>query len=319
MSEEREGEQAGAPVEPAVDTETQLLAAVERAAEVTPASEGAIVPVAAERPEIAVFEEPPSAGQVETAEEIFAAHTASNGNGAVAEPVAIAADPPVTVEPTPQQASAAGTTMGNTGLPPERDGEIRVSADHPMAALYMQTPMSPDLKGNRGAGVFIGLLATVVFAIVYAGAIAAWQAAHFPPSTFLEQGLLPWVLNWSFAAASLAFFVGFVLLVLIFGKAGWWAYVLGGLLVAALVWAATVATDALLAQFAGENVSWHPYWLATDFGLTFPAIAAALVAREVSVWFGAWVGARGRKVKRQNAEALAEYEASLAEAQAKTP
>ena len=54
-----------------------------------------------------------------------------------------------------------------------------------------------------------------------------------------------------------------------------------------------------------------------EFGLSIPTIAAALVAREATIWFGAWIGARGRKLKARNAEALAEYEVALAEAQAK--
>lgn len=48
-------------------------------------------------------------------------------------------------------------------------------------------------------------------------------------------------------------------------------------------------------------------------------LIAGIVAREVSVWFGAWIGARGRKMKRLNAEAITEYETALAEVQAKQP
>ena len=47
------------------------------------------------------------------------------------------------------------------------------------------------------------------------------------------------------------------------------------------------------------------------------AIIADVIAREVTVWFGAWIGSRGRKVARKNAAAVAEYEIALAEVQAK--
>src|SRR5690606_4423168 len=110
--------------------------------------------------------------------------------------------------------------------------------------------------------------------VLYAGVLALWQAPNFPPSRFLDEGLLPWVLNWGFAAAVVAFFVALVILVLIVGRAGWWAYIVFGLLVAAAVWASTVVGYALGAHFGGESVNLHPYVLLVDFGLLFPVIAA---------------------------------------------
>jgi hypothetical protein len=38
------------------------------------------------------------------------------------------------------------------------------------------------------------------------------------------------------------------------------------------------------------------------------AIAAGVVAREVPIWFGAWIAARGRKVTARNIEARQEYD-----------
>lgn len=329
MSDERDQEQAGAPVEQAAPTDTQVLAAVERNAE-PQANEAVEVPVAVtetgdsvvhdtaaqestqetERRKIAAFLEPPSASEVETASAIFAANGANAAASATAQPDVAEAAP--TAEPV-----VAPAVVAPAPLPPVQDGEIRISADHPMAALYMQTPLPPEVKGNRGAGVLISLLATVAFAILYAGVIALWQAPHFPPSTFLNDGLLPWVLNWGFAAAVVSFFVALTVLVLILGKAGWWAYVLFSLLGAAFVWVGTAVGNAVTVFLSGESVGLTPYLLAVDYGMLFPVIAAALVAREVMVWFGAWIGARGRKVKRQNAEAVVEYEKALAEAQAK--
>ena len=337
MSEDRE--QAGAPVEQAEATDTQVLAAVERAAEVAapgadtdtsdtaaaaaPVEGDAANPVSsstAERPIIVQSTEPPSAGKLETAEEIFAAHPQREGGPAAAGSVAAATGAAAATEATAvltEEAPAA--SAADAGLPPARDGEIRISADHPMAALYMQSPMPPEMRGNRGAGVLIALLGSIAFALVYAGVLALWLAPTYPPSTFLSEGLLPLVLSWGFAAAVIGFFVGFVLLVLIVGRAGWWAYVLGGLLVAIFTWAATLAGSALAERFAGEVVSLQPLSLLSEYGLIFPVLAAGIVAREVSVWFGAWIGARGRKMKRLNAEAIAEYETALAEVQAKQP
>ena len=344
MSEDRK--QAGAPVEQAEATNTQVLAAVERAAEVAapaadanasgatadaadaPATDGdaaktvssSVSTSTSERPVIAQPTEAPSAGKLETAEEIFAAHPPREGGAASV--AAGAAATAVLAEETPAATEVVVTeTAGATDaeLSPARDGEIRISADHPMAALYMQSPMPPEMRGNRGAGVLIALLGAVAFALVYAGVLALWIAPSYPPSTFLSEGLLPLVLSWGFAAAVVGFFVGFVLLVLIVGRAGWWAYVLGGLLVAIFTWGATLAASALGERFSGEVVSLQPLSLLSEYGLIFPVLIAGIVAREVSVWFGAWIGARGRKMKRLNAEAITEYETALAEVRAKQP
>lgn len=342
MNQERDTEQAGAPVEQAESTDTQLLAAVERAAEVPAPETNAAAESSGDshRPVIAEQIDPPSAGETESASDIFAAHksTSSAGEVATASNPAVGLDSifadsddtetqgetsATVAAPSADQAAQATAVVPPTETKPVpdpvRDGEIRISADHPMAALYMQSPVVPDRRGNRGAGVLISLLATVAFALLYAGVIALWLAPNFPPSTFLDDGLLPSIMNWGFAAAVVGFFIGLSLLVLIVGRAGWWAYALGGLLVALFTWGIALGGFALNARLVGESVNVHVYTLLVDFGLFFPVLAAGIVAREVSVWFGAWIGFRGRKMKRLNAEALAEYEQSMAEAQAKQP
>lgn len=216
------------------------------------------------------------------------------------------------------------TAAGETPTP-ERDGEIRISSDHPMAGLYVQTPMPPDIKGNRGAGVLIAIVATIGFAAVLTGVLALWLSPMFPPSTFLTEGLVPWLTSWPIIAAAVAFFVGLVIVVLIVGRAGWWAYVLGGFFVAALVWIVVTLGLAYFGtpfesprEMLGGSRGWSGdlQTLVTRFGLTVPALGAALVAREATVWFGAWIGGRGRRVKLRNARELADYEASLAESKA---
>ena len=346
MSEDRE--QAGSPVEQDETTETQVLAAVERATDATSSSaqqtgevnadgeqsdsatqeasntetDSVEPPAAASsaRPVIAASTEPPSAGAQLSAEEIFASHPPA---GSVQRAALAGASASTTADPANKEAADTTETQAEapaeTPLPPVRDGEIRISSDHPMAALYMQTPMPPEIRGNRGAGVLIALLATASFAIVYAGVISLWLAPNYALSNFLSDGLLPWVLNLGFAAAALGFFIGFTVLVLIGGRAGWWMYVIFGLLVATVTWAAAVLGYALNDRFAGEIVSLQPMALLSEYGLIIPVIIAAIVAREVPVWFGAWVGARGRRMKRLNAESITEYESALAEARTQQP
>ena len=194
---------------------------------------------------------------------------------------------------------------------------IILDRQHPMAPLYLQAPAEPEPAGNRLAGILISLVATVAFALVYAGILAAGLAPHHPRSTFLDEGLLPHLTSWGFIAATAGFFIGMVLLVLIVGRAGWWAYVLGGFWVAVIVAAAATLGYRFSTDLTGLSSSWDLRSLYAT--VTLPqVIAAALVAREVTVWFGAWIGARGRKVTARNREAQAEYEIALEENRART-
>ena len=360
MSEERETQTAGAPVEENEPSGTEVQAAVERATESAaadtvdpqdPVSSGsgtgepAVIDDTIERPIIAPVVEQPSAAPGPTASEIFAAQPPHGGSSRPtheSQSVAAASAAPTTqgsglaqrleadsVTPVvPGAASAAAGASTETtpsaapapaaaGLGPARDGEIRISADHPMAALYMQTPMPPEIKGNRGAGILIALLATVGFALVFAGIIALIVAPSYPPSTFLTEGLLPALLSWSYLGSVAAFFVGLALVVLISGRAGWWAYVIGGFPVGVLVFG--VAFLGTVIDTGEEFRSSVSDLLAArlSLGALVVALVAGIIAREVTVWFGAWIGSRGRKVARKNAAAVAEYEDALAEVQAK--
>lgn len=213
--------------------------------------------------------------------------------------------PSAAADPAPQRSAA-------------RDGEVPVDSVEQLAAMYSQTPMPPDLRGNRGVGILIALLATIAFVLVYAGGIALLISRDFPPSTFLSDGLLPQVMTLGFGSAVATFFVAQMIVVLILGKANWWAYVLGGFFVAAAVWASASLGTALHDRFIiGNNVNWSLGALVVEYAFAYAALIAAVVAREISLWFGVWIGVRGRKVKQRNAEALAEYEEALAASKAK--
>ena len=328
----------GAPVEETEASETEVLEAVERAttASAEPAAAtGETTPLVAEAGTTGLAEDGSASAAV-------AGTTAEAGSGASAEG---SLDPgagptPEVAEQARRQAISEVDTQLNidmgagsgTGAPDptlalddlpsaageaDRDGEIRIASDHPMAALYMQSPMPPEIRGNRGAGVLIALLGTLGFALVLAGAVAVWLAPTLAPSQFLS-GFVGSLLTWSFIAATVGFFIGLTVLVLIVGRAGWWAYVLGGFFVGVFVWAAATAGLVVGALGWRALLDVAPAALIQEFGITLPAIAAGIIGREATVWFGAWIGARGKRMKQRNAEELAAYEAALAEVQAKT-
>lgn len=324
MSEDRETQAAGSPVEETEPSRTDVLAAVERAKGGDEEGESQAQNVAGEsvRTDASGVEQQTAVIVPEAVEETPAqsSNIGLDTQPHIERPVISEADELPSAGPAPADESPVVAAAPRTEAPPVRDGEIRIDADHPMAALYMQTPMPPELRGNRGAGTAIALLTTVVFAALYAGVIALRLAPEYPPSTFLSDGLIPYLLSWGFIAATAAFFIGLVIVVLIVGRAGWWAYVLGGFPIAVLVWAAAIIGFAFTDGLVGAPMtSWAIGDLVRDIGLTTPALGAAIVAREVTVWFGAWIGARGRKMTARNAEALEEYEAALAEVRAKQP
>ncbi|MBC9954389.1 hypothetical protein ICM05_06970 [Leucobacter sp. cx-42] len=334
---ENEKPNPGAPVTEDVVEENQVLEAVERARAVG-TEESADQSIAASATPVDASTEVVSAdpqapltvddvelrrrealSEVATEMDLPLADDASTTGVAPAPAAATSVLPEVAeFEELPSAAAEVVVAEPDTVAVTERDGEIRISAEHPMAALYMQTPMPPDLRGNRGVGVLISLVAMVGFGVVLAGVYAAWQAPQFPPSTYLSEGLLPLLQNWGFEAAVFGFFAALALLVLIVGRAGWWAYIVFGFFVGVATWLAATAGAALYARFGlGIGIGTDPFAIIEQYGFTMPAIAAGIVAREVTVWFGAWIGFRGRRVRNRNAELLDEYEVALAEVNSK--
>lgn len=211
--------------------------------------------------------------------------------------------------------SAAEPVIAPAALP--QPGPVTITPDHPMAALYMQQPDPPQKKANRLAGLLISLLATLGFGVVYAGLLAVWLAPQFPPSTFLQEGILPYLVSLGFVIPCVAFFVAMLILVLIFNRSGWWVYAVLGVLVAAATWLAAGVGYSMSPQLSAQpEGAEHDIRRFLEFSLTIPALLSALAGREVAVWFGAWIGARGRKVKAKNLAAQEEYEQKLAELRA---
>ncbi|NYD66895.1 hypothetical protein [Agromyces atrinae] len=179
----------------------------------------------------------------------------------------------------------------------------------PQQAIYVQAPVPPKAKGNRAFGVVVGLVASVVFAALYA--LAAYVVMSLRGTTNpIEQAFAEFVGQPVFWVPIIFFFLAFILLAAIVNRGGWWPYAIFGLLVGAVVYLSYVG-GALLSvawRITPDDVSIFvsQQWLAPL------AILAGVFAREVTVWFGAWVASRGRKVSQRNREALEEYDRQLA-------
>ncbi|TFC60403.1 hypothetical protein E3O62_06780 [Cryobacterium sp. TMT2-15-1] len=211
------------------------------------------------------------------------------------EPVEHVDERPVATQAVTQTANPADAPPNTTAQPP----------------VYIQAPTAPRYKSNRGPGVLIALLSTVIFGALYAvvafvlsgiGSLSIADTA----SKFTDFIVLP-----IFYVPVIFFFVAFALLVLIVNRGGWWAYVLFGFLVAVAVYFSYIGAALLSVQAWNFTPDQAARFISQQW-LNPGAIAAAVVAREVPIWAGAWIARNGRAVTERNTAAKAEYDRVLA-------
>lgn len=188
-----------------------------------------------------------------------------------------------------------------------------VAASEPVAPqpIFVQAPEAPRPRGNRGAAAAIGLLAALSFAVLYLG---VWLALGLLDGSIrgdsIVETLLPVLGTWALWVPVVVFFIAFWLLGAAINRGRWSAWVILGLLVGFAAYAGHI-----LGQLFQE-----PFWTLTarqggeliGSQLLAPlAIAAFVIGRELTIWFGAWVASRGRRVTELNDAAQREYERTL--------
>ncbi|MGZ0096729.1 ABC transporter, partial [Microbacterium arborescens] len=202
----------------------------------------------------------------------------------------------------------------------ERTSTVSASepvAETPAAAapspqpIFVQAPEAPTPRGNRGAAGAIGLLAAIAFALIYLGAALGIDAVRGEVTTAnIGEQALAAATSWWLWVPVVVFFLAFWILGAFINRGRWGLWVLLGLLVGLASYAGHIAGQLFQA----------PFWtIAPSQALTIvgeqafaPLALVALVAgRELTIWFGAWVAARGRRVTELNAEAQREYERTL--------
>lgn len=209
----------------------------------------------------------------------------------------------------PASTAAVAAASGAATLAPEPV----VEPAPPLGAqtVYVQAPEPPRPKGNRGFGVLVALIGSALFAALYAGIaylllLSQGDAAEVN-TVFLERFLAQPV----YWVPIVAFFAGFALLAAIINRGRWWAYVVFGLLVGVLVY---------FSYLGGALLTVEAWTLTFDEAQSFIAqrwldpfaIVAALIAREIPIWLGGWIAARGRTVAERNRVALEAYDRELA-------
>lgn len=192
-----------------------------------------------------------------------------------------------------------------------------VTASEPVPPVYspqpifVQAPEAPTPRGNRAAAGAIGLLAALSFAVLYIG---VWVGISFAQGAVsvdsVGTALVSILTSWSLWVPVVVFFISFWLLGAIINRGRWAAWVIFGLLVG-------------LASYGGHllgQLFQAPFWNLTaaegaqlvEGQLLAPlAIAAFIIGRELTIWYGSWVAARGRRMTELNIEARREYERTL--------
>lgn len=177
--------------------------------------------------------------------------------------------------------------------------------------IFVQAPEAPLPRGNRGAAGAIGLLAAVSFASLYlVAALALTVLTQETTVDSLVSATLAAVQSWWFWVPVVVFFLGFWLLGAIINRGRWGNWVIFGLLVGVVAYGGHILGQLFQAPFweltAREGTA------VVERELLAPlAIVAFILGRELTIWFGAWVAARGRRMTELNNEAQREYERTL--------
>jgi len=177
--------------------------------------------------------------------------------------------------------------------------------------IFVQAPESPRPRGNRGAAGAIGLLAALSFGVLY---LAVWLGFGLLSGDVTVDTLGSTALaalgTWTLWVPVVVFFIAFWLLGAIINRGRWGAWVIFGLLVGVAAYVGHILGALFQAPFwmltASEGTA-----LVEEQLLAPLAIAAFIIGRELTIWFGAWVARRGARVTELNVEAQREYERTL--------
>ena len=229
------------------------------------------------------------------------------------------AKPDVLVEPVDSAAVAESSAEPVTTIEPASTVEPvetpvaeAVTASN-VQTVYVTAPIPPKRKGNRGMGILLSILATIVFGVVYLG-VAALLILFVKPGG-VADAISTFIVGPVFYLPTAIFLVLMILWVLLVNRAGWSAWVIGSLIIAAITYFASIGALLLMAGGFGLTAD-DAVMKFREWAVNPAIIAAALLAREVAIWFGAAIAARGRKVRARNEVARDEFEREQAEKRA---
>jgi len=175
--------------------------------------------------------------------------------------------------------------------------------------VVVEAPKVPRRYGNRGVGTLLAILGAVVFGALLAGIWYLVGILSGATSIVFLTAL-------SFYLPIVVFAIAFILLVLVVNRGAWWAYIVGSLVVGAIVYFGTaglqVALDSLATQFQWGSAPDAPRTFQEYLAQPF-VIASGILAREVAIWWGSLIAHRGRRMTAKNRVAREHFDQQLAE------
>jgi hypothetical protein len=208
--------------------------------------------------------------------------------------------PVVVEEATASETEPVVATTDPAGAP---------TADANRRVVYVQVPTPPKKLGNRAVGSVLVLVSAIVFTALLALVTAIVGAASTGGFSFSFLALA------AFYIPTLFFVIAFVLLVLVVNRANWWAFIVGSLVVAVIVYFGSIGLGLLTQNIILATPDRAAELFRASLGNPF-VIAAALLAREVSLWTGGIISRRGRRLRARNLENRAAYDRELAQTRA---
>ena len=159
--------------------------------------------------------------------------------------------------------------------------------------------------------MLLSVVGAIIFAAVYgavSGVILDLQQGDLFGSTFIT-----FVSSAFFWVPVAVFLVGLILLVLMLNRAGWWAHVLGSLILAIAAYFAIIGLLLLIGNVFHQSPTAVTF---AQLAVNPWVIAAAIVTREVSIWIGLAIAARGRRLKVRNLETRTAWDKEQADKKA---
>jgi hypothetical protein len=206
---------------------------------------------------------------------------------------------PLATAPAPASAPSAPTARLSAAAASADAPTERIRGGNSQGVPPASTREPPTKRSNRPLGILVAVLATVLFAVLYAFAVLVIVR------TVSGVAHMQDLANPGYWLPVLLFLLSFLVVVAVLNRAGWWAYAVGSLAVAAIVYFGSALFIGLIEQLVlGNPVTGF------DALASAPLIVAAFLAREVALWAGAIIGARGRSLSARYSRDRAEFEAA---------
>jgi hypothetical protein len=177
--------------------------------------------------------------------------------------------------------------------------------------IFVQAPEAPRPIGNRGAAGAIGLLAALAFAILSFAIIFGFGflTGEIDAASAADEALAL-VASPIFWVPVVVFYLAFWLLGAVLNRGRWAHWVIWGVLVGVASYGGYLLGALFQAPFWELTVRQGRELIEGQLFSPF-AILAFVLGRELTIWFGAWVAKRGKRVTELNNEAQREYERTL--------